>query len=609
MTNYTEQTSLDQSSQKHDISHNPDFHSQGPDSSTLGIQSLAETRKNEAIENGLFVLDPTTGQKIVGAQRNQTKYKDLPELLSIAHKNGLKDLCKNGLEQLLEELVRYKPENYVYDPYPTKVADFRNIFNTLIGRGWAKNSGFMYKESKFVENPGLLLQDSKAEDDKYIKFEHVCFPENGKVAKEKANITGYGGQDVRKDVTGYVTGSSNASSIITKQNARLKQALTKGKTKLDTLPENSGSGTSSEEFEDAEEDSIGDEDGEKTFNNFCNSFEKFKRVMSKKISKMNKLGKQCRDLALEAKDTAEEAKDDVNKAFQEINKVQETLKAVVPVDPATEEDRQFILQQNFEFMIKAQQKYRKAVHDEKRKGALDIHIVDNDKFTVVTNDVRIARTTEIEDKLERVRLENVTLHVKKNGKCLVTANVSSKSTLRSEITHRIANETTGKYRSCFGVNVRQPKEYDITRYLGFLRKECVDPITGFDVILKFDISKLGFLVIYLNDKDETKRAELQRARGREAAIKDEQCCTRWHPTCPLQILKLRKSQITIDNLRKLADWRNYFLWEGKIYETPETVRAMQKEADRKKEEEKAIAGRPIGVGVINEGQSLDNDGW
>ena len=548
------------------------------------IYNTSNLEPNGYHDLGNILYDSNTGAELTGNARNLTKYANLIDfngassLLKLARATRFQDFSHASMKELLAEIIAYKPKyKTLLAPLPTLAEEYRSTFVNLYDNAWLNGTSFIFSGSKFIDHPEVLLLESvkkKRETRRnYYKIEYSYFPDSDDTPPP-----------------GKV-GSKNASAIIQRQNAKLQATLKAKapaieKTTLDDLDEEEvfGSADGDDDADDEGTDQLNQPAAGASLDKLISAFNEFKTEMRSQVENSKVVGKKAEKEAKKARAEAIEAKDDAKTALRTANNLKDKLIDVLPEEHENEEDRQFELHMKYEQMNKANKKYQSAVHNEKRKGGIEIHVVDKDRFTKLVNEHRIADTDAIEGKMERVRLERVQTIVKKNGKVLVRAYVNSRYNDRPEIVNRIAR---ANYRNCFGVNVMQPVDYDVTRHLAYLRDECVDPFTKLPVILKFDIGRMGFLVIYLNDKDEGKRQNLRIQRGVEV-VRDESIVTKWHPACPLEILKLKKKDVTLANLLKLADNRNYFLLDGKTWETPETARKMYDElADKRKAEREA----------------------
>ena len=528
---------------------------------------------------GNILYDSNTGTELTGNARNLTKYANLIDfngatsLLKVARATRYQDFSHTGMKELLAEIIAYKPKyKSQLSPLPTLAEDYRRTFVNLFDNAWMNGTSFIFSGSKFIDHPELLLLESikkKRETRRnYYKIEYSYFADS--------DDTPSPGQ----------VGSKNASAIIQKQNAKLQATLknkmpAREKTTLDDLDEEEdvfGSVDGDDDADDEGTDQHNQPAAGASLDKLILAFNEFKTEMRSQVENSKVTGKKAEKEAKKARAEAIEAKDDAKTALRTANNLKDKLIDVLPEEHENEEDRQFELHMKFEQMNKANKNYQNAVHNERRLGAIEIHVVDKEQFTNLINEHRIANVEAVEGKLERVRLENVKTIVKKNGKVLILARVNCRFTDREEIVNRIVR---GNYRNCFGVNVRQPIAYDVTRHLTLLRNECMDPLTKLPVILKFDIGRMGFLVVYLNDKDEEKRQRLRVQRG-TMEVRDENICTKWYPACPLEILKLKKRDVTLANLLKLAETRNHFLWEGKIWDTPETAKTRYDEVNEKR---------------------------
>ena len=205
------------------------------------------------------------------------------------------------------------------------------------------------------------------------------------------------------------------------------------------------------------------------------------------------------------------------------------------------------------------------------------------------DNVIVSDIPAIEGVLKNVRLEQKNVIKKKNGKCSVYCQILGRSDKKEELINRILNERFDSTRkNKFGINIAPPDTYNIDDTLWNIIRMVKDRDTNLPVIHSFDITKDGFYCIYLNDTDNEKKQRMLQLNP-DKDIKHRQTCTKWYPADPLQILKLEQADMTLKNFKKLADWKNYFLWEGYVYPTPEAFKRRQREADQRRIEREQAA--------------------
>ena len=144
---------------------------------------------------------------------------------------------------------------------------------------------------------------------------------------------------------------------------------------------------------------------------------------------------------------------------------------------------------------------------------------------------------------------------------------------------RILNERN-KHKGEFGISLTVPQNYNIDSLLNYW-KNNITLDNGNAAIYAYDHTRLGFLVLYLNDACEEGREEFKEATGRDPS--DKEICTRVLPGCPRQLATLLMP--TYEDLANLANFNEYFVYEGEVWKVPNNRADIESEEGEEEEEE------------------------
>lgn len=139
------------------------------------------------------------------------------------------------------------------------------------------------------------------------------------------------------------------------------------------------------------------------------------------------------------------------------------------------------------------------------------------------------------------RIKVLSRSVKASGKITARIQLDIRPTLRAQAVRAIV-EKRAEYKGEFGISIPPAREYNIDMTLTQWKA------TG--LIDRFDISRKGQYVITV-------------AGGGDF---------RWLMNCPLELIKIPESNLSIDILKKLSDWAKYFTVDGVVLEIPAELR-------------------------------------
>ena len=123
----------------------------------------------------------------------------------------------------------------------------------------------------------------------------------------------------------------------------------------------------------------------------------------------------------------------------------------------------------------------------------------------------------------------------------------------------------------FGLRLDTPLRYNIDNWLKHAKTKVVDHVSGKPVLHDFDRTKQGAYVVYVNDyKENGWNDTLVDGRGHPAEPRDY--CSRIFPWNPLDFMAIKKENFTLANMKKLADSKKYFTYDGHVMEIPDCVK-------------------------------------
>ena len=245
----------------------------------------------------------------------------------------------------------------------------------------------------------------------------------------------------------------------------------------------------------------------------------------------------------------------------------------------------YIIIQNYQASRLARAMYRKIINDLRNNGWMtldvitgkeDIYLIDHENEDVDTeanvasiqNKLSQDETGEVKSAL-KVYIKNCSVVKRKNNKFTVFFQIDATNILKPKLVNRLIS-TRGRNSGHFGLKTNVPSIYNIDVWLGFAKQHFIEAGTGRPLIHSFDTNKAGFYVIFLNDASRNgwNEGDTEMFEGRERTVKEKDKCTRIMPGCPKQFMNIKESEFTYENLKKLEDKENYFVWDGYIWKKP-----------------------------------------
>ena len=559
-------------------------------SSILNATGIGSSSTNDCSSSNLNMPNQETHASSSApiAFENGSVYLDLHDLLTTGfYLNNLEDFTREGLVKLYTDLINYNKHYKSNKQNPTSAQNIRDHFCFILDGRWPSTSRFFNAGTELIKDPGQIIMVDKRqggckEESTYIKKDYNS---NDTINKNDTNAPGTD-QEQKNIIDKYKKKMSKKSSE--------KEPLTQISEENDSDPESISESVEGE----AEED----DPNEDHFDKFLTAFNDFKKKSTANVKRNRTLAKEAKSQAVQASNDADAAMGIALAAKEEAEKANKNITNALKIT-LPENYSDFKISQKFKLYQIAKNKYRAVVFNNRRRGIFRIDVIDKNTFLVTqeNNDNNIvSNIPAIETELVNVRLEQKSAVKKKNGKCAVYCQILARSDKREEIAKRILEEKYDSSRkNKFGINLAPPEEYDIDETLGYMIRHLKEEDTGLPTLHSFDYSREGFYIIYLNDVDnEKKQRRMLLHPDRE--VKHRECCTKWYPACPLQILKLDEAKMTLANFQKLADWKNYFLWENEILPTPEAFKRRQQENEQRRIERQQIA-----EAGEQEGETLD----
>ena len=509
-------------------------------------------------------------------------YKDLYPLLVEGSKSNFTKFLTLQLQELYKNLTDYNLRFVRKDTHTWRQTDWQNYFTEIISKGilYEGSNFFRAGTSRFIANPENLLNKYGRKASEYLAVggdEEEEKEADGTVRDLEQNLTNMGfGVEEDKPY------SKNLEAILANGKIDLKQGKEAGtiieKRLFDMSANfnkviNEGLAGLKNELALQIEDSI---------------------VNSVKVQQIEGLASRAKTKADDAKKLSNSAMNSANEAKEEVKKLDENMNVRIRDEVArmveekmlarTIEDRdraphvrlaiepaplpietEALKMRRHNQYLSCREDYRKAVFDCINEGKLRIFVIDNDLFLKKELEVWSVKKAALCAELDVPDLDQITLVKRKmkdnTTKFIIFARVNVIYKRRTDMIKRILNERN-KHAGKLGVSIVPPASYNINRFLGFYKNNLIEE--GKAIIHRFDLTKLGFLMIVLNDENEEKKQEFARRMARQP--KEKEAGTIIRPGCPKQFASIKN--MNYEKLVKLADEDKYYPFEGEIYEVP-----------------------------------------
>ena len=518
-----------------------------------------------------------------------TDYVSLYDFLKIGKENGYKHFSVAGMGLLYKDLVKYD-SRFVENPEPASREAWVGFYKQMMLHAIYRESNFFTNEenSAFIHSPQLLLKPSTTSNNqdanyKLLEGEELYFNEtmrnlnltmknNGlDTTMHEKGDTGNGNKSTGKSTGSAMSGNAqNLIGTATTQKKMttgelIKKSMTNMNNKWDTALKKTMD-TLSEELRDMMDTEI-------------KSLNQAQEALAEDTVKNREAVAEAKEIAQEAKTKATNLENEFNQKVEDkvLEMVRNKTLAIgngEEIEPAAAEgyveQRGTIyaweIRRYFTQAQLARADYRAAVFKMIDMGMLIIRIVKVEKYIEINGENFKAKQKAIEEQITQVKLKDVKTRRFKNRlgeyKYVVEATVDAIFRFRSVITKRILADRN-KHKGELGINLATLEGYNIDGLLNFWKNNLYFE-NGQKIISKFDYTRMGFLVIYLNDASEEKRETFRREKGRDPV--DNEICTRILPNCPRLLAQIESP--TYDDLCKVADFKNYFVFNGGIYDVP-----------------------------------------
>ena len=522
-----------------------------------------------------------------------TIYKDLFPILVEGRKNSYSKFFTLSLQELYKDLVSHHARFTRENTHTWRQIEWQDYFVEIIGTGVLyENSTFFRStsKSKFIAKPELLLNKNGKKAREYQAV--------GEDEEEEEND---GNGTIRnleeQDLTAMGVGTEEEDKPYSKN---LESILSKGKTDLKNGKETGAIIENRFQDMNALMQQVINEGLAKIENDLTTQIE-HSIINSEKVKQVENLANKAETKAEDAKKLSNTAVGKANEAKEEVAKldagmndriraevekmVEETMlartielksevkselraenPAMLAIEPAPLPiETEALKMRRYNQYLSYREDYRKAVFDCLNDGRLRIFVIDNGLLLNRELEVWSVKKEVLCRELDVPDLDQINLVKRKmkdnSNKFIIFARVNVIYKRRMEMIKRILNERN-KHAGKMGISIVSPASYNISKLLGFYKTSMIE--NGKAVIHRFDLTKLGFLMIVLNDENEEKKEEFTRRMGR--APREKEAGTLIRPGCPKQFASIKN--LNYEKLLKLADEEKYYPFEGEIYEVP-----------------------------------------
>ena len=518
-------------------------------------------------------------------------------LLKAGHKSQFVEFLGTGLYELYKDLVKFDARFKEDNASSWKLETWKTFFGGIIGRrviysasNFFTNSG----NSRFINNPEELLTlkgrklaayHNGAEEDSDDMFNPNLTNANQSLLDQTIapphNLTQTTSQSKAK--------SGNAEKILAKAKDQEK------KKDLNSQIEDRFERMKST-FTQTMTKSL--DDGFKKLDSEIQAIVKEEVEESEKIKEIEKRSKKASSKAAKAEANATKAVETADKLKADVEaldagltgRIKETIRTTITemisaraieggvggmpellaIEGVKEEDPNGMVNtRRFNQAKIARAEYRKAIFNAISEGRIRIQVVDNTRYMTGEGDVWNVKGENLRRDLGVPALSQITFSSRKDRnnalKFTIYARVDVAFSQRAEVVKRILRERN-KHAGKLGLSLLIPEEYDISSLLYYYKKNLVEE--GYSVINNFDLTKNGFLAIYLNDQTDDSKEEFKRLNKREPTRKE--ACTVVMPACPKQFALIK--EMTYANLLRLADFNNFYAYEGGVFPVPREKR-------------------------------------
>lgn len=225
----------------------------------------------------------------------------------------------------------------------------------------------------------------------------------------------------------------------------------------------------------------------------------------------------------------------------------------------------------------AKDDYRNHVFGRLNSGNFRINFVDAHKFcetyTDTNGDQRFnVKITELQRQISKgtqdsIRFSIDAKFISANNKFSALVRLTNNFNTRRTLAERIL-QNRNQHRGLLGVSLNLPDKYNIEDYLRLLVETHVDG-NGQKVFLKSGTSRKWFYFLVLNDGENLNGENWQNDQNMiegEENPRENQNATVVSILAPSEFLKIDQKDLTVENLRRIRDFENWFYCNGKFLE-------------------------------------------
>ena len=521
-------------------------------------------------------------------------FTDLYNFLKIGKENNFKHFNLEGLMELKNDFALYD-RRFIINPAPAKTKEaYCNYFQDAMKNLIYRESGFFVDmgNSKFLENPELLLKQNtggRAEDYKVCSDEEIYFDETVR----NLDLTTAPGEVSRPASKSRGSSSSKPKNSVNAENIVKNAKNDRDYSQKDVVKKSLEEMDKKWERMLAKNLSNMSKDLNKLVNDQVNNIVEAHHNQQAQLDKVKDNAQQAMVTAVENRNQLQGLEEDFDDRVERkvVEMVRERRLAVGGNEPVAAGEAPLAIEGNLGPRTEWEKRnayaqyqlcradYRSAVFKAIEEGKITIKVVNNDNYIEEDGEEFQVKQNRIERQIKNVKLRNITCKRKKMGdgnfRYTITATIDATFRFRGNIVKRILAERM-QHKGELGISITVPQNYNIEGLLNYWKRNIL--MEEDNAILAYDYTRLGFLVVYLNDATEEKREVFRNATGRDP--KDKEICSRVLPGCPRQLSTLVMP--AFEDLVKLADFNRYFVYEGEVWEVP-TDRANV-EAEESEEE-------------------------
>ena len=231
----------------------------------------------------------------------------------------------------------------------------------------------------------------------------------------------------------------------------------------------------------------------------------------------------------------------------------------------------------YEIYLMHQAQYKSAVFRAKERGSLKIDFKNNNRFLIADesqNSGYRANLFEIQNQLKTacgadIALKGGSVMARGENKFSTFVEIDAAFRARLRLVEAVI-KSRKLNKNQFGIRLNISQEHVAERFLYYVMRNIKDE-AGRQVIRNFDYTKDGFLVIILNDWHLHVHDQEVDGNGEIIEDEDDRYCTKIFPRSVRDFIKISEANLTLQKLRNLADWGNFYVRKGDIWPVPHNL--------------------------------------